>query len=127
MKKFSAVPVALVTLVALSANVVLAADAPLRYKGEVVRTDNQNFRGGVEFDLTAFTVKLEKGHPLCKPGAALPLKLTSTEGATRVFESNGDAIHKDCVKTFTLTVNGDEVVGTMKGEQTFSVKATLVK
>ncbi|MES2361220.1 MAG: hypothetical protein V4646_05415 [Pseudomonadota bacterium] len=127
MKAFSAVPGALATLIALSASVAFAADAPLRYKGEVVRTDNQNIRGSVEFDLTTFTAKLEKGHALCRPGAVLPLKLMSTEGATRVFESSGDAVHKDCVKTFTLTVNGDEVVGTMKGEQTFSVKAILVK
>ncbi|MBI2727508.1 MAG: hypothetical protein HYX42_14790 [Polaromonas sp.] len=127
MKALSTVPAVFASLIALSTSMALAADTPLRYKGEVVRTDNQNFRGGVEFDLTSLTVKLEKGHPLCKPGAVLPLRLISTEAATRVFESSGDAVHKDCVKTFTLTVNGDEVVGTMKGEQTFNVKAILVK
>ena len=126
MRAFPAVLAVLATLVALFAKLALAVEAPLRYTGEVVRIDNRQ-RGGVEFDLTSFTAKLEKGHPLCRPGAVLSLKLISTEGATRVFESSGDAVHKDCVKIFTLTVNGDEVVGTMKGEQTFNVKAILVK
>ena len=127
MKAFSAVLAALATLIVLSAKIAFAVEAPLLYKGEVVRTDNQRIRGGVEFDLTSFTAKLEKGHQLCRPGAVLWLKLMSTEGTTRVFESSGDSVHKDCVKIFTLTVNGDEVVGTMKGEQTFSVKAISVK
>ncbi len=127
MKAYLTFLCALATLALSSANVLFAADAPLLYKGEVVRIDNQNFRGGVEFDLTSLTAKLEKGHPLCRPGAVLSLKLMSTEGAMRVFESSGDSVHKDCVKTFTLTVNGDEVVGTMKGDQIFIVKAILVK